>query len=268
MEAVITSAQNPKVKQLRRLASSAKARRDENLYIAEGIHLVQSCIVAGGDVSLGVYAESALKNREIMELRERLDETRITQVVLTDSLFESIASVHAGVGILVVFTPQAPEVTNVLPLSADTVLLDNVQDPSNIGAIMRTVAATGIRDVLLSSGCASPWSPKALRAGMGAQFSLDIYESVNLMEALNTPTMPVCVTALSDGSVSLYDADLSRPVAWIFGSEGQGVDAELIKAADVRIKIPQVESAVESLNVASAAAVCLYERYRQAMQNA
>ena len=255
----ITSAQNPLVKQLRKLATSAKARREAGEYIAEGAHLVESYLAAGATPLRYVYAESAAHNHEVATLIERLRELAIEETAVSDTLFESLASIHANVGILIIFQP----ITTSLQASQTTVVLEDIQDPGNLGTILRTAAATGITNIVLSSGSASPWSPKALRAGMGAQFSLHIQENVNLKEFIKMSTIPTLVTTLSDTSENLYDLDLARPVVWILGNEGQGVSQPLTNLADTQVHIPQANTAVESLNVAAATSVCLYEQYRQ-----
>src|SRR5690606_14981531 len=119
------------------------------------------------------------------------------------------------------------------------------------------------QNVILSPGCASPWSPKALRAGMGAQFSLAIHEEAELGAIITAAEVPILATTLASDNQSLYAIDLQRPVAWLFGSEGQGVSEPLAGRASTIVLIPQVNTSVESLNVAAAAAVCLYEHYRQ-----
>lgn len=255
----ITSASNPLIKQLRKLVSSAKARRETGQYIAEGTHLVESYLTTGATPLRYVYAESATHNQEVAALIERLRELAIEGVAVSDTLFESLASIHANVGILIIFQPT----TTSLQASQTTVVLEDIQDPGNLGTILRTAAATGVTNIVLSSGSASPWSPKALRAGMGAQFSLHIQENVNLEEFIKMSTIPTLVTTLSDTSENLYDLDLTQPVVWILGNEGQGVSQPLTNLADTQVHIPQTNTAVESLNVAAATSVCLYEQYRQ-----
>jgi TrmH family RNA methyltransferase len=156
---------------------------------------------------------------------------------------------------------STPEAKQAFRLDQDAILLDGVQDPGNLGTLLRTAAAAGVRQAILSSGCASAWSPKALRAGQGAHFALHIHEAVDLAQFVAEYTGTSMVTCL-DGATSLYEAQWSGPVAWIFGAEGQGVRRDLIAAASLRIKIP-MPGAVESLNVAAAAAVCLFEAVRR-----
>jgi TrmH family RNA methyltransferase len=143
----------------------------------------------------------------------------------------------------------------------DAILLDGVQDPGNVGTLLRTAAAAGIKQALLSPGCASAWSPKVLRAGQGAHFALAIHEDVDLAAFMANYSGTTAVTCL-DGATSLYEAKWQGSLAWIFGAEGQGVRPDLIAAALLRIRIP-MPGAVESLNVGAAAAVCLFEMVRR-----
>ena len=266
MAEVITSASNSTVKQLRKLAKSSKERRTANIFIAEGVHLVQSYLASGHVPTMYFYATSAEKNHEVAELIEELEGTTAQKVIMADSLFETITDIHASSGICIAFQLPKPHLANILPLKTTTILLEAVQDPGNLGTILRTAAAVGVKHVLLSSACASPWSPKALRAGMGAQFSLEIHEDVSLREAIKTADIPTVATILGGDSVPLYATDLRRNVAWLFGSEGPGLSNELAAAATIKVTIPQEMNTVESLNVAAAATVCLYEQYRQKIQ--
>ena len=262
MNTVVTSASNETVKLLRRLAMSAKTRRDEGQYVAEGTHLVQSLLSAGATPLLYAVSESAQANGEVGQLIDDLTNQNIKQIILSDSLFESVTTIHAAVGIVAVCA--LPTGDSIGQLDADTLLLEDVQDPGNLGTILRTASAAGVQTIVLSSQCASPWSPKALRAGMGAQFGLTIYEDEELAPLVESANVLVYVTTLSDKSVSLYDTNLSAPSAWIFGNEGQGVSEQLMNLANTtHVSIPQANSSVESLNVSAATAVCLYEQYRQ-----
>lgn len=266
MTEVITSASNSTVKQLRKLTKSSKERHAANLFIAEGVHLAQSYLASGRTPTMYFHAVSAEKNHEVAELIEELKETSAQSVIVADSLFETITDIHASSGICIVFKLPEVHLEAILPLKTTAILLEDIQDPGNLGTILRTAAAVGVKHVLLSSACASPWSPKALRAGMGAQFSLEVYEDVNLREVIETAEVPTAATILGGDSVSLYATDLRRDVAWLFGSEGPGISDELAAVTTIKVTIPQEMNAVESLNVAAAATVCLYEQYRQKIQ--
>src|SRR5262249_36053891 len=136
-----------------------------------------------------------------------------------------------------------------------------LQDAGNVGAILRSAAAFGVQDVLLTSGCADPWSPKVLRAAMGGHFSLRFGSSRNPIADLERFTGTVAC-AVPRGGVPIATAELKGPVLWIFGSEADGVRADLTTRADVRVTIP-MPGTVESLNVGAAAAICFYEASRR-----
>jgi TrmH family RNA methyltransferase len=139
-------------------------------------------------------------------------------------------------------------------------VLDGIQDPGNVGTILRTAAAFGIATVVLDRACADPWSPKVLRAAAGGHFALSIRQVSSLVNEIDGFEGQRVCTTIKDG-VDLKAATLSHPLGWIFGSEGRGVSPELQKAADLRVTIPIAQSS-ESLNVASAAAICLHEGTR------
>jgi len=152
------------------------------------------------------------------------------------------------------------------PLSVSAVLLDNLQDPGNVGSILRSAAAAGITQVYCSAGTAFCWSPKVLRAAMGAHFVLDIVENVDLA-ALVSASQVMTVATSGYASERLYDVDLSVPVAWVFGHEGQGVADDLLSLTSRQVVIPHLGQ-IESLNVAACAAVCFFEQLRQSQPGA
>jgi TrmH family RNA methyltransferase len=143
----------------------------------------------------------------------------------------------------------------------NAVVLDNLQDPGNLGSILRSAAGAGIKQVFCSAGSASAWSPKVLRAGMGAHFLLEIFEGVDLYAMLSHSSIPILATS-SHTTTTIYQSDLNRPVAWLFGHEGQGVDPRLMALATDTVTIPQ-KAEIESLNVAASAAICFFEQVRQ-----
>ena len=148
------------------------------------------------------------------------------------------------------------------PLADSVVVLDAVQDPGNLGTILRTAAAAGIGRVLLGAGCAQAWSPRVLRAAMGAHFVLEIEDGIDACARLKGYPGRCLATALGQGASALYGLDLRRPVALLFGAVGQGLSADLLACADQRVIIPMA-AGVESLNVGAAVAVCLFEQARQ-----
>jgi TrmH family RNA methyltransferase len=141
-----------------------------------------------------------------------------------------------------------------------TVVLDRVQDAGNLGSILRSAAAFGVAQVIALKGCAALWSPKVVRAGMGAHFALQLVEGADEV-ALDALHVPLLATS-SHATAAIVDAALPQPCAWVFGHEGQGVAASLLMRCDEQLAIP-MPGGEESLNVAAAAAVCLYESARR-----
>lgn len=251
---LIQSRDNAFYKSLKRLAESGRERRKTGQTLLDGVHLVEAYEAAFGTVDSLIVAESAMQVGEIAGFTAGRD-----VVVLADSLLRDLGLVDTPSGLLAIagMPAQRPPVDP----EKDAILLDGVQDPGNVGTLLRTAAAAGIRQALLAPGCASPWSPKVLRAGQGAQFVLAIHEDVDLAAFIADYRGTTAVTTLEQAT-SLYEASWSGPLAWVFGAEGQGVRPELLAAAGLRIRIP-MPGAVESLNVAAAAAVCLFEMLRR-----
>jgi len=251
---LIHSRDNPFFKQLKRLAESGRERRKTGQTLLDGLHLVEAWESHRAPLGQLLVAESALAGGEIAAYIGERD-----CIVLADHLLRELGIVETPSGLLAIVEIPGPETPP--NLQADAVLLDGVQDPGNLGSLMRTAAAAGIRQILLSPGCAAAWSPKVLRAGQGAHFVLDVFEEVDLENYVAHYGGTTAVTCL-DGATSLYIAQWQGPVAWIFGAEGQGVREALIRASGLKIHIP-MPGAVESLNVGAAAAVCLFEMLRR-----
>jgi TrmH family RNA methyltransferase len=251
---LIQSRDNAFFKSLKRLAESGRERRKTGQTLLDGVHLVEAYEAVFGSVETLVVTESALNGGEIAAFVENRE-----TVVLADSLMRDLALVDTPSGLLAVV--KVPNASVTVNRENDAILLDNVQDPGNVGTLLRTAAAAGIKQALLSPCCAAAWSPKVLRAGQGAHFALAIHEDVDLTGFMAEYRGTTAVTTL-DEAISLYEAHWDGPLAWVFGAEGQGVRPELLAAARLRIRIP-MPGAVESLNVAAAAAICLFEALRR-----
>ena len=190
------------------------------------------------------------------DLGARMPSSRF--ILLDDALFAAIGQLEHGVAILFVIDVPQPEACD--RIARACVLLDRIQDPGNVGSILRSAAAAGIVDIFASRGCASAWSPKVLRAGMGAHFHLRIREDCDLLVLAAGSSIPRIATSPS-APRSIYQADLAADVAWMFGHEGRGLDPALMRDA-IELSIPQA-AGIESLNVAASAAICLFEQVRQ-----
>jgi TrmH family RNA methyltransferase len=249
----VSSRDNPEYRALLDLAENARTRRALGATLLDGEHLIDEALRAG-----------ILPKRLIVQAdaNPRMGLERFPDVptlALPEALFRKLSPVVTPTGIMAeIPVPRAEGAVGEFVL-----LLDAIQDPGNLGAILRSAAATGVTDVLLSVGCAEAWSPKALRGGQGGQFRLRIQEGVDLGAWLDE--WPGKAFAAVPGAPrSLYELDLSGPVAFAFGNEGQGLGTSLRPRCQ-DFTIPMA-GRVESLNVAVSVAVCLYERVRQGLK--
>ncbi len=254
----ITSRDNPDYRRLLRLTQDPAERRQTGLAVLDGIHLAQGYLAAFGSEGMELFVgESAVANPEIQSL---IGKCRGRTTLLSDRLLDAAASVESPTGLLGVVPVATPQSDS---LSDDglLVLVDGIQDPGNLGSILRSAAAAGASAAWLSEGSADPWSPKSLRGGMGAQFRLPIRSRMDLPAAVHELRHRV-LAADSGAGESIYEADLSGPVAIVIGTEGRGISAGLLALARARLRIP-MEPGLESLNAAAAAAVVFFEWRRR-----
>ena len=255
----ITSRDNPFYKELKHLAGSSQALRRAGRSLLDGVHLCQTYLDLVGQPVHCVVSEGALANPEVGAIVARVEDGRAPVTALPDALFGALSQVEHGIHLL--FLVDTPRPVQPAALVESAVLLDGVQDPGNAGSILRSAGAAGVKQVYCSPGTASIWSPKVLRAAMGAHFVLEIFENVDLPDLVRAARVPVLATS-GYASDAIYDVDLNRHVAWLLGHEGQGVSDTLLNLATHRVVIPHA-GAVESLNVAACAAVCFFEQARQ-----
>jgi TrmH family RNA methyltransferase len=253
----IASRDNAGFKAMARLVASSSARRASGLSVLDGAHLLAACLDAGHEPQAIMVSRAGLDDPEVAALLARAPGARVT--LLADALYDSLSTVESPTGVIAsVRTPPAR------PAPADArfaLLLEDIQDPGNVGTLLRSAAAAGADHVLLSPRCAFAWSPKVLRAGMGAHFKLNIVEQAGLGEFLSD-FAGMSVALAGRGGESLYDLDLAGAVAIVVGNEGAGLSAALLEAARVRARIPMA-GAMESLNAAAAGAIALFEVVRQ-----
>ncbi len=249
----IESRDNPLLLRVRRLAQDSNAYRKEGAVWLEGDHLCRALLARGGVPLQALVSASAWQRDDLHELAQAAPRV----AVLPDALFATLSALESPAGLG--FLAPLPQATTLQPGVA-SVVLDRLQDTGNVGSILRSAAAFGFRQVLGLKGTAALWSPKVLRAGMGAHFALHLVEGLSAAD-LAPLNVPLLATSSHEGEW-LQQAALPWPCAWLLGHEGQGVCAELMAASRLKLRIPQ-PGGEESLNVASAAAVCLYESARR-----
>ncbi len=253
----VTSRDNALLRRVRRLATSARERRESGLTLLDGVHLVEAAEAAGVVLQELLVSEHGVQQPEIDALLARHPEAAVTLV--PDALFAQASPVDTPSGVLaLIATPPETGAS----LSPSVIVLDGVQDPGNLGTIVRTAAAAGVGDALLTTGCAQAWAPRTLRAGMGGHFRLRIRERVDASTALADFQGRIVATGVGADARSLYETELTGAVAWLFGAEGAGLSPAVAALATDVVTIP-MPGDVESLNVGAAAAVCLFEQVRQ-----
>jgi len=254
-ESAISSRDNPIFKRLKKLAESARARREARMAVLDGDHLLAAYLEAGGLPHTLVRATSFDAGR-FEHLAGRCPQAKA--IVLPDALFAELSPVATPTGVLAEAAWLSPPASEATPL---VIVLEDIQDPGNLGAMLRTGAAAGATLAVLSKGCHDPWSPKALRGGQGAQFVLPMLQGADLVTWLHGFAGRSIALALAEDS-DFYALDLSGPLALIAGNEGAGLSEAACGAATLSAHIPMA-GRIESLNASAALAVAVFEAVRQ-----
>lgn len=266
MTAVITSAQNPKLQRVRALLEKRRQREAENAFVVEGVRLVEEALASDWQAELVLYAAGLSDRGQILvrRLQQESDARRWPGELweVSPRLMETVTGTETPQGLLAVLARRRlplPELLNFV------LICDNIRDPGNLGTLLRTASAAGVQAVLLSPGTADPFSPKVLRAGMGAHFRLPIFEmSWKEIRALcrgRSEPLSILLADIARTAV-LWTVDLRRPLALIVGSEADGASPAAQALADQTITIPMPGQS-ESLNAAVAASILMFEVVRQ-----
>lgn len=259
---VINSAVNSNIKRWRKIAEHPRGSKKIGTTLAEGIHLAEVIGQRRAPTRCVILRESNIGGEIDALAQEVARSTAAGIVVVADKLYDAVCPVENGTGIMVEVAATCAE-RPVKPIAEDALYLDGVQDAGNMGTLIRTALAAGVRHIAASSGSAGFWSPKVLRAGMGAHFSAHLYENVS-PEEIHTLFSGRVLAADARGGMDLFrSANWERgPVVWMMGAEGPGLSQAALSVADERYLIP-IEHDCESLNVGAAAAVCLFEQRRR-----
>ena len=255
---VITSKDNEKIKEIKKLKEK-KYREETNLFVVEGIKIVKEAIEYDADIKKIVISNDAIGyevDEEVLKLIQKYE-----VMIVSQNVFESISDVKTPQGILAVIKNKE----NVkVDYNEDVIfILDNIQDPGNLGTIIRTLDAAGIKQLIVSNDTVDYMSPKVLRSTMGGAFRVNVIvadDLLNMIDEIKKNGFEVAVTDLATDK-SIYDVDYSKK-AIVIGNEANGVSDEVKNKADIRVKIPMLGKA-ESLNAAVATSVIAYEYVRQ-----
>jgi len=251
---IIKSAENSTFKLFKRLYTNKDFRKELMQTLLDGPHLISAYIDSGGKI-IEIIRDASVVSDEINLIIQNNPQVKIHNI--QHNLFKKISELNSVTGLIALIDIPSAQFIEPHGLS---LLLDRIQDPGNLGGIIRTAAAVGVRSVFISEGSNDVWSPKTLRGSQGAHFSISCYEHQNLENLIGLFDCPVY--SLSIKGEPLYETDLPKNVAIILGSEGRGVSQKLLDKSMKTICIPMMQG-IESLNVGSAASIVMYEYYRQ-----
>lgn len=257
----VESSDNNRIKLVRKLQNK-KNRDAENKFVIEGINLVSEAI------RRGIRTEYVMVSDEFDGgdlVKQLADDNTVTVCEVSAAIFNKITDADNGVGILAVIDKKSIQPDDVadLPVDANVLVLDRLQDPGNIGTMIRTAVATGYGAVVLVKGTADVYSPKVLRSTAGMIFDIPFISVDNAAELRDKMTAlgKKFVVTTVDGGKPYYEEDLQHGIALVIGNEGNGVSDEILSLADVRVTIP-MKGEIESLNAAISAAILMYEAIR------
>ena len=257
---VISSKDNEIVKYIKKLKDK-KYRDENNEYIVEGVKLVEEAVKENAPIKKIIICEDTTKTYEI-PTNIMLEIARYECIYVTDKIFSSITQVTNPQGIMAIIEKNSEK--EAIDFSQDIiVMLDDVQDPGNLGTILRTVDSIGLNQIIVSKGTADAFNPKVVRSTMGAIFRLKIIESENLAQTIKEIRKhhyKLVVTSLQTEN-SIYDIDFNKKII-VIGNEANGVSKEIQEMADEKAKIPMLGK-TESLNASVAAGIVMYEYVRQ-----
>ena len=259
----ITSGDNSRIRLVRKL-STRKGRSTEGRFAVEGRNLVSEVLERGLDVDFIMIPAGAADDAPEF-IKNCIRSRDMTVCEIPEREFSTLTDAGGGIGMLAVVKQQAcgPELIDSLDADDNLLVLDRIQDPGNMGTLIRTAVAAGYRAIIAMSGTVDIYSPKVLRATAGMIFEIPVIYVTGeekLRDILKRSGRRIAVTAV-DGGVPYYEEDLSKGIALIIGNEGSGVSGAMIEMADVKVTLP-MRGRIESLNAAVAAAILMYEAVR------
>ncbi|MCX7708652.1 MAG: 23S rRNA (guanosine(2251)-2'-O)-methyltransferase RlmB [Clostridia bacterium] len=264
---LITSNQNPIVKEIKSLKEK-KIREEKRQFFIEGIRFVEEALKEDCDISSIVVSERFPQTKGAEFLLNGIHQAGVKYHMLSDKIFREISDTENPQGILAVIKMKEVRVENVLQQQGLFILLESIQDPGNMGTIIRTADAAGVNGIILSKGCVDIYNPKVLRSTMGSIFHVPVCQTENFedtLQILKEKGIKILAAHLK-GQTNYFDQDMKDRVAIIIGNEANGISDEVAALADVLVRIPMPGKA-ESLNASIAAGLLIYETVRQQTHN-
>lgn len=266
MREVVTSLQNSHIK----LAISLKQKKyrdDLGFFVVEGVRIIEDALKSDWQIEFCVCTDMACKQPRVARILETLQEKGCAVYQVTESLYQKVSDTQKPQGILVVMKKKIYTMCDLVNREENPmiVVLDSLQDPGNVGTIIRTVEAAGCTGIIMNKGTVDLFSGKTVRSTMGALFRLPIVCNIQvekILEFVKRELLSLKVTALDETATPYFQVDFTTPNVLVIGNEGNGVQEVLLNAADTKLYIPMAGEA-ESLNASVAAAVIVYESVRQ-----
>lgn len=258
----ITSNQNPVIKEIKALKTK-KGRDEKNLYFVEGIKVIEESLTEPVEVVRLLASEDFADSPMGKGLLEKAQKSGIQVLLVTNNLYKEVSDTETPQGVMAVIKSNPASLEDMIAGNKFLVLLDSIQDPGNMGTIIRTADGADAGGIILSKGCVDPYNPKVLRSTMGSVFRVPIYSSSNLagtVGKLKSAGYILCAAHLK-GTVNYFELDKNPKTAFIIGNEANGLSGETASLADVLVKIPMPGRA-ESLNASVAAGLLMYEAVR------
>lgn len=259
---MITSTSNAKIKRIVQLRKKKKARDAEGVFLVEGIRMFREI---PEKLLQEIYISESCEGKEGKEIRRRASACGIRPELVSDGVFAYLSDTQTPQGILCVVGQLSYSLEEVADASCPHMLvLDRLQDPGNVGTILRTAEGAGVTGILLDGECADIYNPKTIRSTMGSIFRMPFYYIQDLEEGIRyLKKRGICTYAAHlEGKRAYDEEDYRRPCAFLIGNEGNGLRPEIADLADTYIRIPMAGE-VESLNAAIASAVLMFEAGRQ-----
>ena len=254
---IITSKDNIKIKYVRSL-NLKKFRDEENAFLVEGIKFVEEAINENADIKLLLVSEEALNKSEVKKLIDSIDESKA--VVCTAQVFNSAADTVNAQGVLAVINKNTAFQNDIIDKFNFIIMCDRIQDPGNLGTIIRTADAFGPAALLINKGCVDIFNPKVVRASAGAIFRVPLIHSKDDLEVINIMKDKgfYIVSTVVDSEYYIDNIEKRNKICIVIGNEGQGVSQDLIDYSDISVTIKMTGKA-ESINASVAAGICIYE---------
>ena len=259
---MITSTSNAKIKRIVQLRKKKKARDAEGVFLVEGIRMFREI---PEKLLQEIYISENCEEKEGEEIRRRASACGIRPELVSDGVFAYLSDTQTPQGILCVVGQLSYSLEEVADASCPHMLvLDRLQDPGNVGTILRTAEGAGVTGILLDGECADIYNPKTIRSTMGSVFRMPFYYIQDLEEGIRyLKKRGICTYAAHlEGKRAYDEEDYRKPCAFLIGNEGNGLRPEIADLADTYIRIPMAGE-VESLNAAIASAVLMFEAGRQ-----